>query len=110
MALTGNDVLNALGMKFDHVADICAGSQEEQAFSLLCEDVRLELDRIAKLRKSDDIRGIPLTQENITHILASGREYFERGGLLDDNGPVGSAQKAALLRFSQILGGLHGKA
>jgi glyoxylase-like metal-dependent hydrolase (beta-lactamase superfamily II) len=107
MALTGKHVLGALGIKHDHCANIGNGSWEEQMFSLLGEDARIELDHIAKKQDTIDITAIPLTHAHIEHIINSGRGYFERGGMLNGNTPVGEAQRAALERFTALLGTLR---
>ncbi len=113
MALTGKDVLGALGIERDHSADIGKGTQEEQAFSLLGEDARITLDHVAKTQGVNDISAIPLKDAHINHIIQSGHGYFERGGMLNGDTPIGQAQRAALARFTEVLGKLrvgHGEA
>lgn len=107
MALTGKDVLDALGIEHDHYADIGKGSLEEQAFSLLGEDARIELDRIARQQQMNDIAAVALKDAHINHLIESGRGYFERGGTLDGDTPIGAAQRNALERFKALLGTLR---
>lgn len=94
MAITGKDVLTALGIDETHVSDISL-PPAERTISLRCEGVLIDLRHIAR-RMRGNVTDVVIPRHSIAHMIDMGKDNDERHGFNDLDEPLGSEIRLAL--------------
>lgn len=94
MALTGKDVLDALGIDETHVSDIGLPG-EHAVISLRSEGILLELRTLARWENAL-VGNVPVSREALRGMIDSGRAADERNGFNSLPDPLGRDIRLAL--------------
>lgn len=94
MALTGKDVLDALGIDESHQSDIGLPGAESTV-SLRQEGVLIDLQYLAK-RTRTSVNDVAVLRHNLKHMIDAGRSADERNGFNELPEPFGAEVRFAL--------------